>query len=120
MLLEPSFQTWSLAANLVVAPLVPPITVAATLALAVGPLCPPLGWAATATAGIPAEVLATAAQGFAALPGARLPWADGPAGVIAMALVSVASAALVWGLGHQPRSCVRELAEAPPRGKVDA
>lgn len=104
VLLEPSFQTWSLAANLIVAPLVPPITVAATLALAVGPLSPPLALAATAVAGLPAELLATTAQGFAALPGARLPWAEGPLGTIAMALVSAATTALVWGLGHHRRA----------------
>ncbi|HKU12640.1 MAG TPA: ComEC/Rec2 family competence protein [Sinomonas sp.] len=104
VLLEPSFQTWSLAANLVVAPLVPPITVAATLALAAGPLCPPLAWAATAIAGLPAELLAGVAQAFAGLPGARLPWPEGPVGAVAMALGSAATTALVWGLGHRRRT----------------
>ncbi|WP_197061867.1 ComEC/Rec2 family competence protein [Sinomonas humi] len=109
VLLEPSFQTWSLAANLAVAPLVPPITVGATLALAAGPLCAPIALVATAFAGLPAELLAGAAHAFAGLPGARLPWAGGPVGSVGMALVSLATAALVCGLGHRRRA-----ARTPP------
>lgn len=101
VLLDPSFQTWSLAANLAAAPLVPAITVAATVALAIGLISPALALGATAIAGLPAQLLAITAHGFAALPGARLPWAEGAVGATAMALVSVATTAFVWALGHR-------------------
>lgn len=121
VLLEPAFQTWSLAANLIVAPLVPPITIAATLALVLLPLAGPWAWMATAVAGLPAELLAVVAHWVASLPGARLPWPEGPCGALAMLLVSVVNGALVVALGGRSADDLRaKLARWRLHGKVDA
>jgi competence protein ComEC len=102
VLLDPAFQTWALPANILAAPLVPPITIAATLSLAVGTLCPPLAWLSALAAGPPAVVLGGLAHGMAALPGSRLPWPEGAAGAAAMAAVS---AVAVGVLLTRTRSC---------------
>jgi competence protein ComEC len=99
VLLDPVFQSWALPANILAAPLVPPITIAATLSLAMGTLCPPVAWLSTLAAGPPAVVLAGLAHGVAALPGSRLPWPEGGPGAVGMAAVSAVSAALVLLLG---------------------
>lgn len=110
VLLDPVFQSWALPANILAAPLVPPITIAATLSLAVGMLCPPVAWLSAMAAGPPAVVLAGLAHGAAALPGSRLPWLEGIAGAIAMAVVSAVSAALV--LLSTPGAALRALRRA--------
>jgi competence protein ComEC len=95
VLLDPVFQCWTLPANILAAPLVPPITIAATLSLAVGTICPPVAWLSALAAGPPAVVLAGLAHSAAALPGSRLPWPEGVLGAVAMAAISALSAAVV-------------------------
>jgi competence protein ComEC len=127
VLLDPSFQGWALLANILASPLVPPITIAGTLSLALGTLCPPVAWLSVVAAGPPASVLAGLAHGMAALPGARLPWAEGPAGAAAMGAVSAVNLALVLLAGHphadrlarQPASWIRGLVARSAHGKVD-
>ncbi len=127
VLVQPQFQTWSLLANIVAAPLVPIITVASTLALAAGSVAPPVAWFALAVAGPPAELLAAVAHTTAALPGAGLPWPEGPLGAIAMALLSAFTGAALLAAGD-PRvrrgagaltDAALRLATGRPRGKVD-
>ena len=100
VLLDPSFQAWALLANILASPLVAPITIAATLSLALGTLCPPVAWLSVLAAGPPASVLAGLAHAMAALPGARLPWPEGPAGAAAMGAVSAVNLALVLMAGR--------------------
>jgi competence protein ComEC len=110
VLIQPAFLSFSLLANVVVAPLVPVITVAGTLALAGAPLLPPLGTAATAVGGAGAELLAAVATGLAAVPGAALPWPEGLVGAAAMAGLSALNATALWaGLLPSGRARVRGL-----------
>lgn len=70
--LAPFIPTYGIAANLVAEPLVPIATIAGLLSIVTAPipaLSDGLLWFATAVAGLVAAI----AQGFAALPGARLP-----------------------------------------------
>ena len=127
VLVQPQFQTWSLAANIVTAPLVPLITIASTLALAAACLAPPVASLAIAVAGPPAELLALVAHMAAALPSARLEWPEGPLGVVAMGFVSALNGAAVLATGD-PRvrrgatalaDRALRLAAGRPREKVD-
>jgi competence protein ComEC len=126
VLLEPAFQGWSLVANVLASPLVPPITIAATLSLAIGMLCPPVAWFSAVVAGPPALVLAGLARGIAGLPGARLPWPEGIAGAAAMAGVSLVNLAVVLAVGHpkfpraarQAAGSLRSLVARTTHGKV--
>lgn len=96
VLIEPSLPVYSLLANVLAAPAVPAITLlgmVAVLGLLVTPvLAQPLIWAAQWgtrwVSGI-AEVLADA-------PGASVPWAPGPAGASAAALLSLALLTLLF------------------------
>lgn len=96
VLIQPSFLTLSLAANLLVAPFVPIVTVAGTLALATCSWCPPVAFLATAVGGAAAQAVAGSARLLAGLPGATAPWPEGPVGAAAMAGVSLLNAALLW------------------------
>ncbi|MEA5455330.1 ComEC/Rec2 family competence protein [Sinomonas sp. JGH33] len=97
VLVDPTFHTWSIAANIVVAPLVPVITIASTAALAAGLLCPPLAIAAVALAGPAAGLLAAAAHAFARLGGATFNWPEGPGGAAMMAAFSLLNAGVILG-----------------------
>ncbi|MDQ4501114.1 ComEC/Rec2 family competence protein [Sinomonas sp. ASV322] len=112
VLIDPAFHTWSLAANVVAAPLVPIITIAATVALAAGLLCPPLAIAAVALAGPATGLLAAAAHAFARLGGATFPWPDGPSGAALMGAFSLLNAGAILAVAD-PR-----IASAVLRGAV--
>lgn len=127
VLVQPQLQTWSLAANIVAAPLVPLITIASTLALAAASVAPPVASMGIAVAGPPAELLALVAHMTAALPSARLEWPEGPLGVVAMGFVSALNGAAVLASGD-PRvrrgatalaDRALRLAAGRPREKVD-
>jgi competence protein ComEC len=110
VLIQPSFLTMSLAANIAVSPFVPLVTVAGTLALATCTWCPPIALVCTATGGAAAQAVATCARLLASLPGAALPWPDGPAGALAMAVMStVNAAALCAGLSPAGRRAAARL-----------
>lgn len=96
VLIQPSFLSLSLAANIAVSPFVPVVTVAGTLALATCAWCPPLALLCTAVGGASAQAVAACARLLAALPGAVLPWPEGLAGAAAMAVVSALNAAALW------------------------
>ncbi|GAA2197294.1 ComEC/Rec2 family competence protein [Sinomonas flava] len=95
VLIQPAFLSLSLISNIVVAPLVPVITVAGTVALALG-TAQPLAIAAAGVGGAAAQLLALIASGFAAVPGAALPWPEGVAGAAAMAAFSGLNILLLW------------------------
>ena len=98
VLIQPQFLTLSLAANIAVAPLVPFVTIAGTLALALCTCCPPLAVACAAPGGAAAQGVAAVARAVASIPGAALPWPDGALGAAAMAGVSGVNLAVVWAL----------------------
>ncbi|GAB3285407.1 hypothetical protein GCM10027449_30430 [Sinomonas notoginsengisoli] len=138
VLIQPSFLTLSLAANLAVAPFVPFATVAGTLALATCSWCPPAAFLATAVGGTAAQAVADVARILASLPGATLPWPEGVGGAAAMMGVSALNAGFLCAIllpsvrlavltacllpVHRLRSAlvpVRRLGRARSRGRVD-
>jgi competence protein ComEC len=96
VLLQPQFSTYSLLANVVAAPLVAPVTLLGTAAV---PLVLWMPWLATvliAIAGTFSAGVAGIARMAAALPGASLPWPEGPFGFVTMVLLSVLTLGGVW------------------------
>ena len=98
VLLQPQFSTYSLLANVVAAPLVAPVTLLGTAAV---PLVLWLPWLATAliaVAGTFSAGVAGIARTAAGLPGAALPWPEGPFGLLTMVLLSMLTLAAVWAV----------------------
>ncbi|NWL09767.1 competence protein ComEC [Paenarthrobacter nitroguajacolicus] len=98
--LQPQFTPYAFIANVVAGILVAPVTVFGTLAV---PLAVGLPWLAAvpiAVAGTCAGVVAGVARFFAHLPGAALPWAEGPAGIVSMVAFSMMTLLLVWVALH--------------------
>jgi competence protein ComEC len=94
--LQPQFSSYSLLTNIAVAPFVAPVTILGTIAVPLVPLLPWLAMVPIAVAGASAGIVAAIARFFAGLPGAALPWPEGPTGIATMALWSVVAILLVW------------------------
>ncbi|MEV7662286.1 ComEC/Rec2 family competence protein [Paenarthrobacter sp. NPDC089316] len=94
--LQPQFTPYAFIANVVAGPLVAPVTILGTIAVPFTALAPWLAVAPVAVAGGCAEAVAGVARFFAGLPGAALPWAEGPAGVVAMVVCSAVTILVVW------------------------
>lgn len=106
VLLQPQFSTYSLAANVVAAPLVAPVTLLGTAAVPLVALAP---WPATvliAAAGTFTAGVAGTARFAAQLPGASLPWPEGVTGLLSMLLLSVVTFAAVVAAAR-PRRVVQ-------------
>ncbi|CAN7371813.1 ComEC/Rec2 family competence protein [Arthrobacter sp. LjRoot78] len=117
VLLQPQFSSYALLANMVAAPLVAPVTILGTAAVPLVPLAP---WAANvpmAVAGGCSAGVAAVARFFAALPGAALPWPEGPFGAATMVSFSACSVLLLWLILH-PRA-VATLVLAAHRRTID-
>jgi competence protein ComEC len=95
VLLDPSVSTWAVPANLLAAPALGPATVLAVLATLVAPWWPAGATAVAWVAGGFTWWIAGVAQVFAGLPGARLPWPGGAGGLVLLAAVTGAVAAVV-------------------------
>lgn len=106
--MTPAFGAYSVPANIVAAPLVPPVTVLGTVALVLcavpGPWAGPLVWAA----GIPAAWIGALGHVVASWPGALLPWPDVFGSRAAAVLLAVLGMSSVW------------LAATPPAGRGSA
>jgi competence protein ComEC len=98
--LQPQFSSYSLLTNVVVAPLVAPVTILGTIAVPLVPLLPWLAIVPVAVAGASAGMVAAVARFFAGLPGAALPWPEGLLGIATMLLWSVVTVLLVWLILH--------------------
>jgi competence protein ComEC len=88
VLLQGSVSVVGVATNLLAAPLVSPATVAGVAAALVAPV-----WARGAAlacwlAGLPTEGIARIARVGATVPGGTMPWPDGPAGAVLLAVVT--------------------------------
>lgn len=90
VLLNPGLGPYAVAANLVAAPFGIAVTVLGLAATLVGLVCSPLAQALAWCASLGAWPVAWAADGFAAAPGAWLPWPAGWAGALLAAAVSAA------------------------------
>ncbi|WP_251045519.1 ComEC/Rec2 family competence protein [Arthrobacter sp. ISL-5] len=106
VVLQPQFATYSLLANMFVAPLVAPVTILGTAAVPLVPLLPWLATALIGVAGLFAAGVAGIARFMAGLPGAAPPWPEGPFGLLTMVLFSVLTALAVWAAAH-PAGTIR-------------
>lgn len=98
VLLQPAYSSYALAANVLAAPLVAPVTVLGTAALPFVHGAPWLTAMLNVPAGLCSEGIAMIARFMAGRPGAALPWPDGPVGVMSMLLLSVLSVLGTWAL----------------------
>ncbi|MGM7778618.1 ComEC/Rec2 family competence protein [Arthrobacter sp. KNU-44] len=98
--LQPQFSSYALLTNIAVAPFVAPVTILGTIAVPLVPLLPWLAVVPIAAAGASAEMVAAIARFFAGLPGAALPWPEGPTGIATMVLLSVVTILMVWLVLH--------------------
>ncbi|MDQ0028307.1 ComEC/Rec2 family competence protein [Arthrobacter bambusae] len=98
--MQPQFSSYSLLTNIAVAPFVVPVTILGTIAVPLVPILPWLAVVPMAVAGASAVMVAAIARFFAGLPGAALPWPEGPPGIATMILWSVVSILMVWLVLH--------------------
>jgi competence protein ComEC len=110
VLLQPQFATYSLLANVLVAPLVAPVTILGTGAVAILPFLPWLAAVLIGVAGLFAGAVASIARFVAGLPGAAPPWPEGVFGLLTMLLFSVLTLMGVWLAVHPARSITLILA----------
>ncbi len=96
VLLQPQLVTYSVPANVLVAPVIPVVTIAGMAAVLAMSLCPPLFPALLVTAAAGAQWVGTVARYFSSAPAAAIPWPEGATGVALMAAVSLGSLGLVW------------------------
>ena len=100
VVLQPQFATYSLLANVLVAPLVAPVTILGTAAVALLPLVPWLAAVLIGVAGFFAGGVAAIARFTAGLPGAAPPWPEGVFGLLTMLLFSGVTLLAVWMAAH--------------------
>ncbi|MFE4835889.1 ComEC/Rec2 family competence protein [Arthrobacter sp. NPDC056691] len=106
VVLQPQFSTYSLLANVLAAPLVAPVTVLGTAAVAILPIAPWLATVLIGVAGFFAGGVAAIARFTAGLPGAAPPWPEGVFGLLTMLLFSVVTLLAVWMAAH-PAGTIR-------------
>lgn len=104
VVLQPQFSTYSLLANVLVAPLVAPVTILGTAAVAFLPLAPWLAAVLIGVSGFFAGGVAAIARFTAGLPGAAPPWPEGVFGVLTMVLFSNLTLLAVWMASHPART----------------
>lgn len=104
VVLQPQFATYSLLANVLVAPLVAPVTILGTAAVALLPLVPWLAAALIGVAGFFAGGVAAIARFMAGLPGSAPPWPEGVFGLLTMLLFSAVTLLAVWTAAHPART----------------
>lgn len=98
--LQPQFSSYALLANVAAAPLVAPVTILGTAAVPLVAAAPGLAVVPLGLAGFCAGGVAGIARFFAGLPGAALPWSEGPGGMAAMVLLSAVTVLLLWMMLH--------------------
>lgn len=111
VLLQAQFSTYSLVANVVVSPLVAPVTLLGTAAVPLVVLWPGAAAALIAVAGFFSGGVAATARLAAQLPGSSLPWPEGVPGMLSMVLLSVLSLAGLEALAR-PRRIIRRVRTA--------
>jgi competence protein ComEC len=89
LLLQPSLPTYGVLANVLAAPAAPIATVVGLAACVALPVIPVLGTALIWIAWLPSAWVAAVATFFANSPGARIPWWEGWAGVVALSIVTI-------------------------------
>lgn len=104
IVISPAISVYGVLANVVAAPAAPVATIVGMLAtLTTG--IPFVGVALTAIAWVPAQWVAATAEFFASLPAVQVPWWEGFAGALALALVCASIAVLLARVrGRLPRT----------------
>jgi competence protein ComEC len=97
VLLSPTLPVYGVPANLLAGPAAPVATIAGLAACLLLPWLPWLGHALIWLAWLPATWIAAVAEATANLPGSRLPWLDGPVGVLLTLACTVALLVLIPG-----------------------
>jgi competence protein ComEC len=100
VLLQPQFATYSLPANILVAPLAAAVTILGTAAVPLVPIVPWLAAALIGVAGFFASGVSAVARFAAGLPGAAPPWPEGAFGLFTMVLFSAMNMLAVWLAAH--------------------
>jgi competence protein ComEC len=104
ILLNPTIPTYGVLANLLAEPAAPIATVLGLLACTLLRFVPGLGLIVSHVAWLPSAWIAAVAEFFAGLPAASIPWAPGPIGVAAAALVVVlVLGSIPFGAGSRER-----------------
>ncbi|MFB0834330.1 ComEC/Rec2 family competence protein [Arthrobacter halodurans] len=94
--MDAGLAVYSVPANVVVAPLIPVVTVAGTAALLLGGLPSPLVAPWVWVAGLPAALVGWVGRRVADLPHATLPWPEGPGGVAGAVLLAALALVASW------------------------
>lgn len=100
ILLEPHVTVYSIPANVLAAPAVPPATVLGILALCIAPLHAGAAQILTTLAGFCTQWITTVAETFAGMPGASVTWWPAARGACILALISLLAAGTVLIQDH--------------------
>ncbi|HET7414207.1 MAG TPA: ComEC/Rec2 family competence protein [Arthrobacter sp.] len=103
VLLQPHLMTYSIVANVLVAPVIPLITVAGMCCVLAMLLCPVLVPVLMGIAGAGGYWVGAVARFFSAAPAAAVAWPAGAAGAALMAVLSLASMGGLWLLSDTSR-----------------
>lgn len=115
LVLQPGLPVHGVLANVLAEPAAAPATIGGLVACVVLPVWPAAGALILWLAWLPAAWIAAVAQVMSGLPAGRVPWASGPAGVVALA-VAIALVVAAVALG---RPAGRRRAPASASGPVD-
>nr|WP_228512234.1 ComEC/Rec2 family competence protein [Clavibacter sp. VKM Ac-2872] len=99
LVLQPGLPVHGVLANVLAEPAAAPATIGGLVACVVLPIWPAAGGLVLRLAWLPAAWIAAVASVMSRLPAGRVPWASGPAGVIALA-VAIALVVAVVALGR--------------------
>ncbi|CAN01596.1 ComEC/Rec2 family competence protein [Clavibacter michiganensis subsp. michiganensis] len=120
LVLQPGLPVHGVLANVLAEPAAAPATIGGLVACVVLPVWPSAGGLVLRLAWLPASWIAAVASVMSRLPAGRVPWASGPAGVIALT-VAIALVIAVVALGRpvspRPRAAaVPGPGDVPPDG----
>ncbi len=120
LVLQPGLPVHGVLANVLAEPAAAPATIGGLVACGVLPVWPSAGGLVLRLAWLPASWIAAVASVMSRLPAGRVPWASGPAGVIALT-VAIALVIAVVALGRpvspRPRAAaVPGPGDVPPDG----
>ncbi|WP_241533932.1 ComEC/Rec2 family competence protein [Clavibacter michiganensis] len=120
LVLQPGLPVHGVLANVLAEPAAAPATIGGLVACVLLPAWPAAGHLALRLAWLPASWIAAVASVTSRLPAGRVPWAAGPAGVVALVLVIALTVAVVaLGRTASPRgapAAVPGPGDVPPDG----
>ena len=91
IMLAPEVPLTGVVANVLAAPAAPVATIVGMIACLLAPVIPPLAMLVAAIAWLPSAWIAGVARVSSGLPGALLPWPEGPGGAVLLAALTVAA-----------------------------